>query len=133
VITDQVMGYVLWFARNLHVYIRQEWQHRYEPAGGESARVSNATGPATINAMDRATIFLPEATMGVVGLGAIGAEIARRARAFGMAVRGVDPFPDRVARVEGVEAVAGLDRLPELLAWSDFAVIAAPHTPETER
>ena len=25
----------------------------------------------------------------------------------------------------------GTDRLPELLAWSDFAVIAAPQTPET--
>ena len=45
VIADQVMGYVLCFARNLHTYIRQQVEHRYEPAGGESARVSNLTGP----------------------------------------------------------------------------------------
>ena len=131
VIADQVMGYVLCFARNLHPYIRHQAEHRYEPAGGESARVSFAAGPGTVNAMDRATIFLPDASMGIVGLGAIGAEIARRALAFGMAVRAVDRFPDRTRPPEGVEAVDGLDALPDLLAESDFVVIAAPHTPET--
>jgi phosphoglycerate dehydrogenase-like enzyme len=133
VIADQVMGYVLCFARNLHTYVRRQVEHRYEPVGGESARVSNATGPGTVNAMDRATIFLPGATMGVVGFGAIGSEIARRAVAFGMRVRGVDRYPERMRLPEGVESVAGLGGLGELLAWSDFAVIAAPHTPETER
>jgi phosphoglycerate dehydrogenase-like enzyme len=133
VIADQVMGYVLCFARNLHIYKRNQVAHRYEPCGGESARVSNATGPGTVNAMDLATIFLPEATMGIVGLGGIGAEIARRARAFGMTVRAVDRFAERVAKPEGVTEVWGNDRLPELLAMSDFVVIAAPHTPETER
>jgi phosphoglycerate dehydrogenase-like enzyme len=131
VIADQVMGYVLCFARNLHRYIRQQVEHRYEPAGGESARVSNTTGPGLVNAMDRATIYLPDATMGIVGMGGIGCEIARRARAFGMSVRGVDRFPDRVRAPEGVESVESNDKLPELLAWSDFAVIAAPQTPET--
>jgi phosphoglycerate dehydrogenase-like enzyme len=132
VIADQVMGYVICFARNLHVYIRQQREHRYEPLGGEAARVNNAAGPGTVNAMDRATLFLPEATMGIVGLGAIGAEIARRALAFGMTIRAVDRFPERTRPPEGVQAVGKLDNLPELLGWSDFVVIAAPHTPETE-
>jgi phosphoglycerate dehydrogenase-like enzyme len=132
VIADQVMGYVVCFARNLHLYIRNQVERRWAPVGGESARVDNAQGPGTVNAMDRATIFLPESTMGIVGLGAIGVEIARRARAFGMAVRAVDRYPERTAPPEGVE-VAGLDALPELLARSNFVVIAAPHTPETER
>jgi len=132
VIADQVMGYVLCFARNLHTYIRQQVEHRYEAVGGESARVSSVTGPGTVNAMDQATIYLPHASMGIVGMGGIGCEIARRALAFGMSVRGVDRFPDRTRRPEGVEAVEGVDRLPDLLGWSDFAVIATPHTPETE-
>ena len=131
VIADQVMGYVLCFARNLHTYMRHQIEQRYEPVGGESARVSSLTGPATVNAMDRATIYLPDATLGIVGMGAIGCDIARRALAFGMSVRGVDRFPERVRPPEGVQSVAGIDKLPELLAWSDFAVIAAPQTPET--
>lgn len=49
-----------------------------------------------------------------------------------MSVRGVDRFPDRVQAPDGVESVEAVNRLPELLRWSDFAVIAAPHTPETE-
>jgi len=131
VIADQVIGYVLCFARNLHTYIRQQREHRYEPAGGESGRVSNAAGPGTVNAMDRATIFLPGATMGIVGLGAIGREIAARARAFSLDVIAVDRHPDRAVSGAGVREVGGLDRLPDLLAASDFVVIAAPHTPET--
>jgi phosphoglycerate dehydrogenase-like enzyme len=131
VIADQVMGYILCFARNLHTYIRRQIEHRYEPLGGESARVSNAAGPGTVNAMDRATIFLPDATMGIVGLGAIGREIARRARAFGMRVIAVDRHPERILTVDEVASVGGIEGLPGLLAASDFVVIAAPHTPET--
>ena len=107
VIADQVMGYVLCFARNLHTYIRRQVEHRYEPIGGESARVSNQTGPGTVNDMDRATIYLPQSTLGIVGMGGIGCEIARRAMAFGMSVRGVDRFPDRVRPPEGVQSVQG--------------------------
>ena len=131
VIADQVMGYVLCFARNLHTYIRQQAIGRYEPAGGEGARVDFASGPGVVNAMDRATIFLPDATMGVVGFGSIGAEVARRALDFGMTVRAVDPFPERTRGPAGVESVGDLDDLPDLLGVSDFVVIAAPQTPQT--
>lgn len=132
VIADQVMGYVLCFARNLHLYIRNQVERRWAPVGGEGARVNNLEGPGTVNAMDRETIFLPEATLGVIGLGSIGSEIAQRALGFGMKVIAVDRFPERASPIEGVE-MAGIDRLPDLLSQSDFAVIAAPHTPETER
>jgi len=64
VIADQVMGYVVCFARNLHTYIRNQVEHRWSPAGDESERVDNAAGPGTVNAMDRATIYLAEATLG---------------------------------------------------------------------
>jgi phosphoglycerate dehydrogenase-like enzyme len=131
VIADQVMGYVLCFARNLHTYVRQQAQHRYEPLGGESARVSSLSGPGTVNAMDRATIFLPEATMGIVGFGHIGCAIAERARAFGMTVRAVDRHPERVTACSDVLSLRGVEQLPDLLAESDFVVIAAPQTPET--
>lgn len=131
VIADQVMGYILCFARNLHTYIRQQVEREWQPVGDESARVDNLYGPGTVNAIDRATIFLPDATLGIVGFGAIGAEVARRALGFGMSVRGIDRYPERASPPEGVESVDGLDRLNDLLAWSDFVVIAAPHTPVT--
>ena len=132
VIADQVMGYVLCFARNLHIYTRRQIEHRYEPVGGEDARVSFASGPGTVNAMDRSTIYLPSATMGIVGVGGIGREIARRALAFGMTVRGVDRHPEKVEPLDGLQRVDPFESLPDLLAWSDFLVIAAPHTPETQ-
>ena len=47
VIADQVMGYVLCFARNLHIYIRQQLSAKWAPVGGEAERVGFATGPAT--------------------------------------------------------------------------------------
>jgi phosphoglycerate dehydrogenase-like enzyme len=133
VIADQVMGYVVCFARNLHVYARRQLERRYEPEGGSAARVDFASGPGVVNAMDRATIYLPRATMGIVGMGGIGLEVARRASAFGMTIRGVDRHPDRIEKPDFVDRIEGVDRLDDLLGWSDFVVIAAPHTPETER
>jgi phosphoglycerate dehydrogenase-like enzyme len=131
VIADQVMGYVLCFARNLHVYVLQAAQGKWAPVGGEGGRSSFATGPGTVNAIDRAHRHLGDMTLGVVGLGAIGAEVARRAAAFGMRVVAVEPRPiEKPAEVAALWPVA---ELPKLLAESDYVVIAAPHTLETAR
>lgn len=130
-IADQVMGYVICFARNLHRYIRNQVQRKWAPVGGESERVTFAMGPATVTGIDRAHLHLPDLTMGIVGLGQIGAEIARRALAFRMRVIAVDPVQTEAP--SGVAALWKNDRLPNLLAESDFVVIAAPHTPVTAR
>src|SRR5262245_46793571 len=131
VIADQVMGYIICFARNLHRYIRNQTAARWEPVGGEAARVTFASGPGVVTAIDRAHLHLADATLGVVGLGSIGSEIARRALAFGMRVLAVDPVQQTAPG--GVAALWKPERLPNLLAGSDFVVIAAPHTPETEK
>jgi phosphoglycerate dehydrogenase-like enzyme len=130
-IADQVMGYVICFARNLHLYVRNQMAAKWAPVGGEAERVGFATGPAHVTAIDRAHKHLADLTLGVVGLGAIGAEIARRALAFSMRVVAVDPV--REAAPEGVAELWRPERLPELLGQSDFVVIAAPHTPRTEK
>src|SRR5262245_4727280 len=49
VIADQVMGYVICFARNLHTYILQAAEGRWAPVGGEAARAGFAAGPGTVN------------------------------------------------------------------------------------
>jgi phosphoglycerate dehydrogenase-like enzyme len=131
VIADQVIGYVICFARNLHRYIQQQKTAQWQPVGGEGERVSFATGPGVVNAIDRAHMHLGDATLGIVGLGAIGSEVARRALAFSIRVLAVDPVQTQVP--EGVAALWPAARLPDLLAQSDFVVIAAPHTPETAK
>ena len=122
VIADHVFCYILCFARNFHRYIRNQMAAKWEPAGGEPDRADFAVGPGRVTALDRAHLHLADATLGVVGLGHIGGEIARRGQAFGMKVVAVDPMQ--------AEAWP-LERLPELLEASDFVVIAAPHTPQT--
>jgi phosphoglycerate dehydrogenase-like enzyme len=129
VIADQVMGYVICFVRNLHVYVLQAAAGRWAPVGGEAARIGFDSGPGTVNDIDRAHHHLADATLGVVGLGAIGREVARRAAAFGMRVIAVDPRP--MDRPPDVAAVWPVEELPQLLVQSDFVVIAAPHTPQS--
>jgi phosphoglycerate dehydrogenase-like enzyme len=131
VIADHVLGYVLCFARNLHRYVLLQAQAQWAPVGGEADRVPLTTAPGVVNAIDRAHLHLADATLGVVGLGAIGAEVARRALAFGMRILAVDPV--RPEPPPGVSALWRPDRLADLLGQSDFVVIAAPHTPQTVR
>jgi phosphoglycerate dehydrogenase-like enzyme len=129
VIADHVFGCILAFARNLHLYLRLQQQARWAPVGGEGDRPSMAQGAGSAAGFDRAHQHLSDLTLGVVGVGSIGAEVARRGRAFGMRVLGVDPF--RREAPEGMEWLRPPDALDELLAASDYVVICAPHTPET--
>ena len=125
VVADHAIGLVLCFARNLHRYVRLQAEGRWAPVGGEDDRPSMAAGPGTPAGFDRAHVHPADATLGVVGLGHIGAEVARRARAFSMRVLAADPTPRETP--PGVE----LTTLERLLAESDYVVVAAPQTPET--
>ncbi len=71
---------------------------------------------------------LEGSTLCVVGLGAIGARVARIGAALGMRVVGVRRRP---APVAGVERVRGPDELLDALAEADHAVITLPLTPGT--
>jgi len=129
VIADQVMGYVICFARNLHLYIRNQLEHKWEPIGGEGGRVSFAAGPGQVNPIDLSHRQLSDQTLGIIGLGAIGSEITRRAHAFKMRIVAIDQ--KRTDCPPEVEWLRTPRHLPDLLAESDYVVIAAPHTPAT--
>jgi phosphoglycerate dehydrogenase-like enzyme len=68
-------------------------------------------------------------TLGIVGLGGTGREVARRGAAFAMRCLAVDPEP--VARPAEVEAVWGMERFHDLLRAADVIVICAPLAPST--
>src|SRR5262249_60684328 len=85
-------------------------------------------GPGEAPGSAGAALTVGDCTLGVTGLGGIGPEPARRGLAFGMRVLGVDP---RAAGAPDGVTLWRPDRLDELLAASDFVVVAAPHTPET--
>ena len=130
VIGDHVFGYILCFARNFHRYIRHQLEGRWEAVGGESERPAVSTGLAEVGPVDRAHMHLADTVLGIVGLGGIGSEVARRGQALRMTVVAVDPVR---TEAKGVAAVWKPERLPDLLAKSDFVVIAAAHTPQTEK
>jgi phosphoglycerate dehydrogenase-like enzyme len=129
VIAEHVFGVILCFAKNLHIYIRQQAQSKWAPVGGEETRASFSSGPGEITAIDRAHQNLFDTTLGIVGLGEIGTEIGWRGLDFRMRVLAVDPIR-KTSPSEGM-TLWNLDRLPDLLAESDYLVIAAPHTPQT--
>jgi D-3-phosphoglycerate dehydrogenase len=67
-------------------------------------------------------------TLGILGLGRIGLEVAKRARGFGLDIVGSDPFVSAaVARENGIALLA----LDELLAKADYITLHVGLTPQT--
>jgi phosphoglycerate dehydrogenase-like enzyme len=71
---------------------------------------------------------LDGATVGILGLGTIGASLARRCEALGMRVIGTRRQPGPVAHVD---VVLGAEQTHEVLAESDVVVVVLPLTPQT--
>jgi phosphoglycerate dehydrogenase-like enzyme len=110
-IADHVIAFILMFARGMHLYVRHQMAHDWL----------------------RALPFLHVAdqTLGIVGLGGIGREVARRAHALGMRVIAVDAKPQ--SKPDDVDELWESERLDDLLALADFVAICVPHTPETAK
>ncbi len=109
-ISAHIMSYVLTFARGLHVY--RDRQRNHEWAKGYD------------------TVYLPEATAVIVGVGGIGGETARLCAEFGMTVIGVDA---RVAEPpSGVAELHPPDAFGEVIPRADFLIVTVPETPSTQ-
>jgi D-2-hydroxyacid dehydrogenase (NADP+) len=115
-ISEHVLGMMLCFCRKLHVSIRNQAERKWERFESEDAaeQVEELSGK----------------TLGVVGLGRIGAEIARKAKCLGMRVIATRRDPSRPASA-GVEQLVPPADLDQLLAESDFVVLSLPLTSET--
>ena len=66
--------------------------------------------------------------LGVIGLGRIGATVARKAQGIGMDVAAFDPFLPAAAAGKGSVPLMALDAL---LAWADVVTLHVPRTKET--
>jgi D-3-phosphoglycerate dehydrogenase len=67
-------------------------------------------------------------TLGIVGLGRIGQQVAKRAQAFGMNIIAYDPYiPEEVANSLGIRLVS----INDLCKESDFITLHVPLTPKT--
>lgn len=109
-IAEHVMGMCLGFARGLFQSLRHQDQCLWQK-------------------QDLTEMY--GKTMGLIGLGDIGREIAKRAKAFGMKVvaskRSPSPKPDYVD-----ELFYGKNGIAQIMRVSDYIVISLPLTPETE-
>ena len=116
-IAEHVLGVSIALARQFHVAYRHQARHEWAQDKLEGS------GTSSVRA-------LHGARMGIVGLGAIGREIASVAANFGLRVTGIRkqvglPFPP------GVDEVLEPDQLAKLLGKSDVVVLCAPSTAAT--
>lgn len=107
-IAEQVLGYMLAFERGIHTGLRQQQRGVWERyTGGE----------------------LADATLGIVGVGAIGQRVAELASAIGMETLGLKRDPESDG--DRVDELFGPDGLYEVLLRADYVVLACPLTDET--
>lgn len=79
------------------------------------------------------TSALGSKTIGILGLGSIGREVARLAKAFDMRVIAIRNSVLRISGARNVDMMLPRDRLHQLLSESDFVVLALPLTPKTNK
>lgn len=109
-VAEHVFAMLLSFVKNIH--------HEYNitRAGGWKRLVSTE---------------IHGKTMGIVGLGAIGKEVAKRAHGFGLNVIAFDKFTNADFMQEN-PYIKLMDSFEELAKNADIITLHVPHTPETE-
>lgn len=71
-------------------------------------------------------------TLGILGYGDIGRAAAQRAKAFGMNIIALRRRPEKSSGDGIADEIWGLDRKLELMAVSDYVLLAMPNTPDTK-
>jgi phosphoglycerate dehydrogenase-like enzyme len=107
---EYAVGAMIILARNWHIMARNQFEHRWDrtmPQGEISGSVA-----------------------GILGLGSIGREVARKASCMGMRVIGVKRTPQPVQFVADVFSPADMGTV---FRQSDYVINLLPYTPETDR
>ena len=112
--SEHAFAMMLMFARRMHEYL--------------AAQADAQWAKEPVERSDE----LYERTVGIVGLGHVGREIARKAKAFGMQVLATRRTVDKSAAPD-VDEMVKPEALHELLKRSDYVVLAVPLTAETSK
>lgn len=78
-------------------------------------------------------MLLRSKTVGIVGLGNIGKELARMSKAFGMRVIATRRTAKEGDKARYVDLIVPMEKLKKLLSESDFVVLLMPATPGTHK
>lgn len=113
-VAETVIGYLLHFARGLDHTVRSQAAGRWDKSA--------------FDATDAPIRELAHSTVGIIGLGGIGREVARRAGALGARVLGTRRRPEPV---DGVEVLIGPDGLGRVLRESHYVILTVPETDAT--
>jgi phosphoglycerate dehydrogenase-like enzyme len=116
-ISEHVLGLMLCLCRKLHLFIRNQAERKWE-------RFESWTSAEQVEELSGKTV-------GIVGLGRIGTEIARKAKCLGMNIIATKRDPSQMASTS-VDRLVHPSDLNQLLAESDFVVLSLPLTKETE-
>ena len=109
-IAEHVFAGMLWFARRLPHFAARQAERAWQ-----MSRVRGLEGR----------------TIGLIGVGSIGSAVAVRAKAFGMQTIGLGRHAPAGRSVDGVDRLLPRAGLPDLLAASDYVVLAVADTAAT--
>ncbi|OGN99703.1 MAG: hypothetical protein A2Y90_04840 [Chloroflexi bacterium RBG_13_52_12] len=109
-IGEFVLGFMLMFVKNTPQSFRMKQTRQWERYGTHTLRGK---------------------TLGIVGLGHIGREVARLSKAFGMRVIATRRSTKQAGKAKDVDLLLPQSRVKEMLADSDFVVLSVPLTPDT--
>jgi glyoxylate/hydroxypyruvate reductase A len=104
---EYVFAYLLYFNRNVTKHLKDQRK-----------RVWDRVRPGRLRWK----------VLGILGLGSVGKEIAKRGKQFGMNVLGLKRVPETV---ENVDRVFGSDDLEKMIPLVDYLINVLPLTPET--
>ncbi|HUM05652.1 MAG TPA: D-2-hydroxyacid dehydrogenase [Terriglobales bacterium] len=115
VVAEHVIALVFALAKKIPEAIRLQQKHEWgqKRMWNELPRVREVAG----------------ATLGLIGLGAIGRTVAKIAKALGMRVIAAREHPEKGS--EGADQIFGPTQLDEIFRQSDYVVLAAPMTEST--
>lgn len=113
-ISEHILGMILAFAKGIHLSTLRQVQKNW-----------------AFNEVMKHRFELKGKTLGIIGLGGIGLELARKSKCLGIRVIGMKNRLKKGERIKYVDRIFVKEKLPELLSLSDFVALALPLTDET--